>query len=403
MSTQVRVAFDLSLAGSGDFFTIGATPLGGTATPGALPLAGEVLTDVTDYVRSVSIRRGRSKFTDRFDAGQASFVLDNRTRLFDPSAGTAVSPYGVSMKPRKGVDITTDGQVRFTGQVEDFGLDYALGGDSTTTFNCSDGFALLARQVVTEGTAVSQLSGARVNAVLDDPNVDWPAARRAIDTGSTTLGANVVAANTDVLSYLATVQASEPGAVFINKAGQVAFRDREALQTPTGVTFADDGSGIPYQAISREVGTELLYTSIAIPYVGGTATAVNTSALADYGLSDLNQQTFIASAADAQDLADYWSGLYGQPTDRISGLSVLLNDLSAEHKGQVLSLEIGDVVTVKFTPNGIGSPIEADLGIEAIEDEITPEAHTVRFNLSKRITNVFIIGYTNLGEGVLGF
>jgi hypothetical protein len=403
MSTQVRVAFDLSLAGAGNYFTIGDTPLGGTATPGALPLAGDVLTDVTDYVRSVSIRRGRSKFTDRFDSGQASFVLDNRTRLFDPSAGTAVSPYGPSMLPRKAVDITTDGQLRFTGQVEDFNLEYSLGGDSTTTFTCSDGFALLARRVLTEGTATAQLSGARVNAVLDDPNVDWPSARRSIDAGQTTLGANVVSANTDVLGYLATVQASEPGAVFINKAGQVEFRDRAALQTPSGVVFADDGSGVPFRAISREVGTELLYTQVTIPYVGGTATATNTSALTDYGLSELNQQTFMASGTDAQDLADYWSGLYAAPTDRISGLEVMVTSLSATHKGQVLSLEIGDVVTVRFTPNGIGAAIEQDLGIESIEDEITPESHVVRFNLSKRTTNVFIIGYTNLGEGVLGF
>lgn len=403
MSTQVRIAFDLSLAASGDFYTVGSTPLGGTAVVGALPIAGDVFTDVTDYLRSVTIRRGRSKFTDRFDSGQATIVLDNRTRLFDPAAGTAVSPYGVSMLPRKGVDITTDGQVRFTGQIEDYDLEYQIAGDSTTSLQCADGFALLSRRVLTAGTATSQLSGARVEAVLDDPLVDWPAARRAIDAGQSTLGADAISASTDVLAYLATIQASESGAIFINRAGQVQFRDRAALQVATGVTFADDGTGIPYQSITRESGTELLYTSATVPYVGGTATATNAAALTDYGISDLSYTTLLSTQEQAQDAADYLVGLYGRPTDRISGLRVLLNDLTADQKGQVLQLEIGDLVTVRFTPNGIGDPIEQDVGIESIEDEMTPAAHYVSFNLSARLMNVFIVGYSNLGEGVLGY
>jgi hypothetical protein len=88
MSTfpTVKIAFDLTLAGAGDFFTIGSTPIGGTAISGAQPIAGDVLTDVTDDVRSISVRRGRSRETDNFDAGVANIVVDNRTRLYDPAA-----------------------------------------------------------------------------------------------------------------------------------------------------------------------------------------------------------------------------------------------------------------------------------------------------------------------------
>ena len=410
MIPTVKIAFDLSLAGASDFFIIGSTPIGGTATPDSAPLAGDVFTDVSDYVRSVSVRRGRSRFTDNFDAGQATIVLDNRARLFDPSAGTAVTPYGPSMLPRKGVTIDVGGQLIFTGQVEDFNLDHALGGDSTTTVVAVDGVSLLAGQFVTPGTATAQATGARIGAVLSEAAVDWPLERRSIDTGAATLGADVVADRVDVLAYLRKVSISEPGRLFMNRAGQVEFRDRLSAQTPTGVTFTDDGTGVPFQSISRESGSESLYTQVAVTYVtfpGGTATmgtavADATSAQVDYGIRKLPIDSLLPDSGDAQEYADFLSGMYSRPTDRITGLSVNVDALSAEDKGAVLNRELGDVIGVTFTPNGIGSAIEQYAVVESIEHSVTPQQHTVSFNLSA-VPNVFIIGLTPIGEGVVGF
>lgn len=42
-------------------------------------------TDITNYVRSVSTSRGKSRELDQFNAGQFSIVLDNRNRYFDPT------------------------------------------------------------------------------------------------------------------------------------------------------------------------------------------------------------------------------------------------------------------------------------------------------------------------------
>lgn len=42
-------------------------------------------TDVTTYLKSVSVNRGRQRDLDTFDAGRASFVLDNQDRRFDPT------------------------------------------------------------------------------------------------------------------------------------------------------------------------------------------------------------------------------------------------------------------------------------------------------------------------------
>ena len=47
--------------------------------------ASQTWTDVTDYVRALSIRRGRDHELQRAEAGTLSVVLDNRDRRFDPT------------------------------------------------------------------------------------------------------------------------------------------------------------------------------------------------------------------------------------------------------------------------------------------------------------------------------
>ena len=65
-----------------------------TAGSGTVPLnstlASITWTDVSQYVRDVSTKRGRSSELDDFTTGNCQVVLDNRTRIFDPeySAGT---------------------------------------------------------------------------------------------------------------------------------------------------------------------------------------------------------------------------------------------------------------------------------------------------------------------------
>lgn len=402
-AVTVSLGLDPSLAGSGDFFTIGATPLGGTAIVGALPLAGDVNTDVTSYVRSVSLRRGRSKETEKFDAGRATVVLDNRARTFDPSY--TAGPYYGSLKPRKAVTIDVEGQRVYTGQVEDWNLDYTVGGDSTASVVASDGLTLLAGRTLTGGTATSQATGARITAVLADAMVDWPVARADIDTGLATLGADVVAPGAAALAYLQLVAASEPGSLFIDRSGLLAFRDRSSLQRPTGTTFADDGTGIPFTAVARTVGTELVWTNVSVTYTGGTATASATAAQGDYGITTLDWPTLLSTSGQAEELADFWVGRYSVPTDRIEGLEVLVGEnLTATQRGAVLALEIGDLVTVTFTPNGVGTALTQTLSVEAIEHEITDggHRHTVRLSLSTSLSG-FIVNQSLLGQAVIGF
>ena len=400
MIPTVRIAFDLSLAGAGSFLTLD-DPVKGVLDGATYKLAGDVYVDVSDDVRSVSVRRGRSRELTAFTAGQASVVLDNRARLYDPTAGTAVSPYAPSILPRKAIAIEVGGESVFTGVVEDWDLQFTLDGDATTSAKCTDGFTLLAGETITAGTATPQVSGARVETVLDD--VDWPAGKRRIATGVTSLGADVVADNVTALSYLQTVDISEGGGLFIAKDGSIEFLERTDSQVPATVKFTDDGAGVPFSDISLEFGTETLYTNINIEYVGGTAiVTAPTETVTKYGLIDFNVKTLLADEIEAANVADFYLFRYSTPLVRINGLEVRINGLTPAQQSQVLSLELGDPVGVVFTPQGIGSPIEQTLVVDQIEHSMTPADHNVRFNFSQTLTG-FILDTDRLDEGRLGF
>lgn len=400
MIPTVRIAFDLSLAGAGSFFTLD-DPVKGELDNATFLLAGDVYEDVSDDVRSVSVRRGRSRELTAFTAGQATVVLDNRARLYDPTAGTAVSPYSPSILPRKAIAIEVGGEAVFTGVVEDWDLQFSLDKDATTSAKCTDGFTLLAGETITAGTATPEGSGARVAAILDD--VDWPSGKRRIATGVTSLGADVIGDNVTALSYLQSIDLSEGGGLFIAKDGSLEFLQRTASQVPATVKFADDGTGIPFSDISLEFGTETLYTNINVEYTGGTAiTTAPADTLAKYGLIDFNVKTLLANETEADNVADFFLFRYSTPIVRINGLEVRVNGLTPAQQSQVLSLELGDPVDVIFTPQGIGSAIEQVLVVDQIEHNMTPADHNMRFNFSQTLTG-FILDTDLLDEGRLGF
>lgn len=400
MQPTVRIAFDLSLAGAGNFFTLD-DPTKGELDNAGFKLAGEVYEDVSDDVRSVSVRRGRSRELTAFTAGQASVVLDNRTRLYDPTAGTAVSPYGPSILPRKAIAIEVGGQALFTGIVEDWDLQFSLDGDAITTAKSTDAFTLLAGETITAGTATPQGSGARVDAVLDD--VSWPASKRRIATGVASLGADVVGDNVTALSYLQTIDVSEGGALFVAKDGSIEFLERTSSQATPLVNFTDDGTGVPFSDISLEFGTESLYTEVSVEYVGGTAVATaGTAVTGKYGMSELSIKTLLANSGEADDIAAFYLFRYSEPQVRIDGLEVRMNGLSSVQQGQVLSLELGDPVGIVFTPQGIGDPIERTVVVDQIEHSISPADHVMKLNFSQTLTG-FTLDQDRLDEGRLGF
>lgn len=407
MKPVVEIAFDLNASGAGDFLTLDE-PVKGKLDDATYPLAGLTLVDVSDFVRQVDITRGRPKETQQFDAGTCTVALDNRTRQFDPSAPASVSPYAAGIVPRKELVVSLGAERIFTGQVEDWDISYEQINESITYAKAADAFTLFSQEIMDAGVGPVGLSGSVVNQVLSASAIDWPASRRDIDAGLSTIGANTIPADQSALSYLQKIATGEPGAFFVGRQGYLTFRERLDLQTPTGVEFRDDGSGTPFATIDVEFGTENLFTRVEVDWVGGTVTAQNDDAIVKYGLTTLTVETLLSTQAEAENFAVFYAERYAEPTYRIRGLSVNMDLLTSAQQLAISRLELADNVAVEWTPSGVGDPVRRVVIIDEIIHEFTPKPealHFVRLNFSQTLA-AFILDSTiqgKLDENYLGW
>jgi hypothetical protein len=411
MATRVQIAFDQSATTPVNFFTLD-DDVRGVLDNNVYVLGGDVLVDVTNDVRSFQIRRGRSRQLERFTAGNANVALNNfgaSARKYDPL--NTAGPYYGSLVPRKQIVIDVGGTAIYTGQVADWNYSYSLSGESIAEPSAVDALGYVAQQNLAGGTAMSQKSGARVGAILDE--IGWPSVTRNIADGDSTLDANYVQPGSNALQVLSQVgDVSEPGAVFVGAAGDFVFKSRSQLQSYTSnVVFGGTAvAAIPFVEIEPVYGSEELFNEIAVTYtagtvVAGTAVASDTTSQAAYGVINKQYDTFLASAVDASEYASFQVGQHAQPVYRINALSIILEALDATQQGKVLSLDLGSVVLVNFTPNNVGTAISQYSTIEQIEHRATPEEHRITFTLSKT-TASFILDdliFGTLDNNSLGF
>jgi hypothetical protein len=377
-ATTVEIGFDLSALG-GPFFILDDS-VQGVLDNTDYTLGGTLFYDVSEFVRNVSVRRGKSRQLDRFTAGVASIEFNNNSRAFDPE--NASSPFFGQIIPKRTIKVETGGSAVFYGVVDDWNLSYDLSGLSTTDADCVDGFTLLAQRALSAHTATSELSGARINAVLDRSEVNWPASLRDIDTGSQTLQADVVADGTNVLEYLQLVTDTEPGSIFIGSDGFIVFKDRSVAPVSAGqVTFSDDGTGVEFSEVQVVYGSELLYNYVQVERNnGGTAIVFDTDSINSYGQQALILDNLLMNSdASALELANYLLSQYSEPEYRFETLTVKLEALSNSDQIAVIGLEIGDVCEIKFTPNNVGTQIDKYATIIRIDHDIQPASHSITF------------------------
>jgi len=379
---KIEIGFDLTETGTGPFFRLD-DPIQGVLDNTEWLLGGTLFYDVTNLVQSIAIQRGKNRQLDQFDSGLANIVFNNNDRTFDPEY--ALSPYAGQIVPKRQVRISSGGIVQFFGLVDDWNLSYEPNGDSIAAAACSDATSSFATQTLATRTNTVQKSGERINTILDLPEINWPAALRDIDTGQMTLGADIIPDNINALTYLRLVEQSEPGAFFIGKSGNVIFRDRIAAPTSGGITLADDGSGIKYQSVRVQYGSELLANEVV---VGSDITltesiALDLESIEDYGIFNLTRTgLLINDAADVEELAQFYASKYAQPEYRFESVDILLDELSLSQQADLLDLEIGDVVEIKFTPNGIAPAISKYAEIIRIDNSIDLDNHIMSLGFS---------------------
>lgn len=399
MPTQkVEIGFDLTASGYGPFFRLDDSEQG-VLDNTEFVLGGELFYDVTDKVQAVSITRGKNRELDQFDQGLANVVFNNNERTFDPEfAGT---PYAGQIVPKRQIKISSGNIIQFYGLIDDWNLSYETNGDSTASAACSDATSSFALQTITTRTNAVQTSGERINTILDLPEVNWPTALRSIDNGQMTLGADTISDNTNALSYFRLIEQSEPGAFFIGKNGYVVFKDRTAGPVSGGVLLSDDGNGIPYQGLRVQYGSELLANEIVLSSAITTTevTTTDPDSIEEYGIFNLTRENLlIANDSDLLGLAEFYAQKYSSPEYRFESVEVLLDELTNQQQTDLLNLELGDVVEIRFTPNEIPPSISKYAQIIRIDHSVDLNNHVITFGFATLDFALFVLDDAQFGK-----
>lgn len=402
---QVLIGFQTT-AGFGQPFRLNDAFYGVLNTTGRGTLGGIQMADVTTFVQSVSINRGRSRQLDEFNCGTATINLWNKTRTFDPLNQS--SPYWIGgttqqtgIVPRLPVQIIANGIPIYTGLVTDWDINYDLGFNDTATVQCADNFTVLSNQQINAVTPSAEKTGTRINNVLSYSEINYQGAR-AIDTGSSTLGAFAITQDTNCLNYLQQINTSEQGYLFMSANGTLTFKGRSSVLNPvSGATFNGDGTGLPFNSLMNQYGDELLFNIISTQSAAGAVqTTSNATSIAQYqaqtySILDLLNSTTTEVAA----LGNYLLGRYQNPILRFNGLQTQLSAMTTAQQNIALSLDLTSICTVvKNFVTGTPTSDSQTLIVSGVNHTITPGNHSLSFTFESTDANA----YFSLNDSIFG-
>jgi hypothetical protein len=373
--------------------------------------------DVMADCTQVNVRRGRRDVGDQFSAGTMTFTIRDVDGIFNPFDDN--SPFYDTPQSKPGLapmrkvqliryDIAGDPEYLFSGYVVNYDYNFALGGLDTVTVYCADQFYLLAQTFMDELNVTSETSGARIETVLDLPEVDFPALQRDIATGTVNLGHDfqyTVPAGTNVLQYITQInETAEFGRVFMSRNGTLTFQERIGTTlSATVANFNDDGTNIKYDGLGISFeANEVINRSVVTGLDGKTATATNAGSISTYFIqtssilnSLLHEQTAIDTAASYL--------LNPTPEPRFTSVETKFLMLTDAQKDTLATVEIGDTIAIEKTfPSGAGTTqLAQDLSVEGIEHYLDfATGHRVLYSTSPTVI-VYELILDNLTYGTL--
>lgn len=362
-------------------------------------LGGTAFADLTYLVESVTITRGRNRQLDQFNAGTATVVFNNSSRILDPLNQSSPywqgAPYNTTgVLPRNPIVISSNGIPIYTGVITDWNLSYDIQPNGDRMYaQCSDAFTVLANQALNTVTPARQLSSDRVNTVLNYPEINYQGAR-AIGTGSSFLGAYTISQDTEVLNYLQQVTTSEQGYIYIAANGTLTFKGRTAVLNPvSGATFDTTGTGLPMQSIENQFGDELLYNYIITQSPAGavqttsSATSIAAFQTQQYAVTNLLNDTTAEVAA----LGNYLLGKYKDPVLRFTGISTELAALTTANQNICLALDLTSIATVVMAySTGTPATVTQTLIVSGVSHNITPQSHIISYTFESTDGNQYL-------------
>lgn len=388
-------------------FTLDEAFLGELGT-GQLADSAANYVDIGGLIKDVHIRRGRNRVFAKFDPGTATVEIYDQNGDWNPN--NPLSPYYGELIPLRKIQIYADyNNTRyylFTGFITNYITNFAIGTDevSRVTFQCVDAFRLLYGALITTvaGTSAGQLTGARINNILDE--VNYPSGLRDVQAGSTTLQADP-GTSRNALEALRTVEDSELGGFFLDAEGRATFLQRSSITQSLGnvaYTFSDTGTGIAFQNSTVNLDVDQLINDVTVNRLGGTAQNVkNQSSIDIYFVhSGVRENILVQTDAVSLDMANMLLSTRSDVETRIDSIQLNLengNDIPRCNAG--LAVELLDAVSVTKSMPG-STTVSQTLLVQGLHHDFTNK---------KMVTTVFtgeslVVGFelNSAVQGIIG-
>lgn len=378
-------------------------------------LAGEVWTDVSTYVRKLTIRRGASRAEGpvvRYEAGTCAVELDNSDRRFDPTnlAGPYVSAGIPQVRPMCPVRVTAtwagNNYDVFRGFADAWQIVWSGPAFSVCTMTSTDATKVLTnfnRVALGSPVGAGEDSGARVHRILD--SAAWPTYDRVVSVGDSTLAGTTM--DRSAWEELLLVQDSEIGEVYVDAAGRVVFRNRQAsMESPRSAfvqaIFGDGAGEMPFMETAISYDDTALVNVVQVARAGGSQQIASDAASVQTYLTHAFNRTDLLLQLDA-DVASYAGFVLFQSKDpelRFETLSVNPHDDEPALFPQVLGRQFGDRITIVRRPPG-GGTISREAFIRGVAHDIAATGEWTTTWVLQSATRWNFLTLNNPSTGVL--
>jgi hypothetical protein len=340
---------------------------------------------VIDGSTNITVTRGRRDIGDQFTAGSMNF------NLLDGYAGGVFNPFNQDspffdtanaqpgLAPMRNVILTREGEELFNGYIVDYTYDFNLGGLDEVNVACADRFYVLSQTYMDEYNVSEELANVRVEAVLDLPEVNafQLPGERNIEASTVLLGgasAYTVPNGTSVAAYMAKINESVQGRIFVARDGTFTFQDRIGTTLSASVAdFHDNGTNIPYDQVGISFEANQVVNRASVTHAGATSPEIaeDLASQATYFIQTNSiSDALVHNDAAALELAQYL--LVAEPEPRYTSVSTPFSTLTDAQRDTVAVIEIGNTVTIEksFTTGNTTTSLAQELAIEGIQHQI---------------------------------
>lgn len=393
----ITVEFDTTKLGA---FVISISPIGGTDVLSAGTTVWSAIP--TTDIRTLSIRRGRTREDQAVQAGTLTLVLENRDSKYDPDNASSIynwdgySLLSAGLGVRVSATWSGTTYVIYRGYLEQLDVDESL--DPVATFQFTDAMAWIGRQSV--ASIASSYSGdttsTRLGRILDAAG--WDSSLRSI-TGSRTMQPTTF--GDTALSLGDQVARCEFGRFYADRLGRVTLLPYESLfTTPSRLNFSDARTSgtVEYDTIVTNPGAKYIVNQVTINQAAGVSqTYSDSNSQGRFGIYAKSYDAPLLDNTTAGALATIIASRYSLPKTRVDRVEFDALGLDSSIWASLLQTDLGDNCTVQRTTVDSRTRIFTSL-VESIQYDLTPYGWRVGMDLSPAAG----VAYFTIGSSFLG-